>query len=82
MGEISEMPTHYEYGVFSTLALLLMALCYEVWMVSGDGCLMAPLGARLLLHSPWEKHFFSFHVLNVSLYEAWSIAFAPATVHL
>lgn len=27
----------------------------------------------LLLHSPWEKHFFSFHVLIVSLYESWPI---------
>lgn len=50
MGEISGMPIHYEQkGFFSTLALLLMVLCYEVWMVSGDGCLMAPVGACSLV---------------------------------
>lgn len=58
MGEISEVPTHCEYGFFSTLALLLMALCCEVWMVSGDGYLTAPASARSVATQPLGETFF------------------------
>lgn len=73
------MPTHYENGVFPHWHFCSGPFAMKSgWSLGMDvsGHLWVP---GLLLHSPWEK---LLHLLIVFLYEAWPIAFVPATVYL